>query len=243
MDKKEQIGICSVCGEQKKLTFEHYPPQAAFNKTTVLIKDSRHLTPLENKYLYGKSMKSRKGFGGYRLCKSCNNNTGDWYARDYSNLVQLAKDTIIEQRENSIINFSIGVKPLNFLKQVLVIHLCADQALGELREVIQPKEFILKKESQLLSKGVKIYMYATLSTTHRFMGISVSYSFLLNAAVNYSEFNFHPFGFLLALDSEPPLAEMMDITDFYNYEYDETVNIDFSLPLLNIKTIGVGTYP
>ena len=36
---------------------------------------------------------------------------------------------------------------------------------------------------------------------------------------------------------------MMDITDFYNYEYDETVNIDFSLPLLDIKTIGVGTYP
>lgn len=29
--KKEIIGICKICKEEKKLTYEHFPPKSAFN--------------------------------------------------------------------------------------------------------------------------------------------------------------------------------------------------------------------
>ena len=31
MARQEHTGICHICGEYKKLTYEHIPPEAAFN--------------------------------------------------------------------------------------------------------------------------------------------------------------------------------------------------------------------
>lgn len=35
MGKKKPWGICRICGEYKKLSFEHVPPGATFNKHAV----------------------------------------------------------------------------------------------------------------------------------------------------------------------------------------------------------------
>lgn len=32
-------GICRICGEHKRLTFEHVPPQSAFNSNPVFFKN------------------------------------------------------------------------------------------------------------------------------------------------------------------------------------------------------------
>lgn len=57
-----KTGICHICLEEKKLSFEHFPPESCLNDGKVKI---------ANKI-------SQRGIGDYTLCDSCNNNTGRW---------------------------------------------------------------------------------------------------------------------------------------------------------------------
>lgn len=243
MAKRQHIGICSICGENTKLTFEHFPPEAALNKLPVKIQDHNHLTPIGNPYLYGKSKLSNRGMGGYRLCKPCNNNTGSWYAKEYSRIVNLNLEEIVIQNKSPRIKFKTKIKPLNFLKQVLIFHLCTDQALGIIRNELDSKKLILNKFNNQISDEVGVYMYSTFSVKHRYIGICSMFSSQLSGIVNYSEFNFHPFGFLFTLKSPPPNYGLMEITKFANYKYNEEVEIKFDLPNLPVNSIIVGHYP
>ena len=239
--KNKNIGVCAICGLTKKLTFEHYPPKAAFNENPVLIKDHRHINPAEA-HLYGKSMRSNRGMGGYKLCATCNNNTGTWYAKEYIDVVTKSSPIIANAHDSQRVQFSIQLKPLNFLKQVLTFHLCADKATGIVRKYVSENNFILDKSAKDLSEKIKIYMYATNSVTHRFMGISTVFTGDINNIGSYSEFNFHPFGFLLALDSPPPEQLMKDITYFKEFDFNQNENIEFSLPILSTNRGMIGTY-
>ena len=71
----KKYGICKLCGKQSKLTFEHIPPEGAFNSKPVYFQDKENLLD-KSSYRYGGRKRSNKGAGGYHLCKSCNNNNG-----------------------------------------------------------------------------------------------------------------------------------------------------------------------
>lgn len=81
----ERFGYCRLCGEFKKLTFEHIPPEAAFNSNPIYFKDFENLFD-KSSYHYGLRKRSNKGAGGYHLCEKCNNDTGGWYAKHYVEL-------------------------------------------------------------------------------------------------------------------------------------------------------------
>ena len=61
-NKEVQEGFCALCGKFKKLSFEHVPPQSAFNNKPIFFQTHKHLTD-QSSYLYGKKIKSNKGFG------------------------------------------------------------------------------------------------------------------------------------------------------------------------------------
>lgn len=118
MNKKKIIeGNCALCGEFKKLSFEHVPPAAAFNNLPIFIQGHEHLAD-ENSYLYGKKMKSNKGFGGYTLCEVCNNNTGSWYARDFVEFALQGMEIIKNTESQYKIKGTYTIKPLNVIKQI-----------------------------------------------------------------------------------------------------------------------------
>jgi hypothetical protein len=78
MGKKSMPGICHICGEQTDLTFEHVPPECAFNDKPFIyttLMEGMDIGP--NDPLKGTLQ--RKGMGAYTLCGRCNNQTGKWY--------------------------------------------------------------------------------------------------------------------------------------------------------------------
>lgn len=241
---KNIIDFCGICGLKKKMTFEHYPPQSAGNKSAVKIQDYRHLTVLGN-HLQGKSIRSNNGLGGYKLCKECNNNTGSWYANDYANFANKTLPILLNQKDSDYLIFKAKLKPLNFFKQVIIMLQCADQAQGMLRNITNQTNFILDKESRQLSDEVQVYMYSTLSPNHRSLGIMTFASGTSEQnmeIVNYAEFNFYPFGFLLSLDSKPPKQKMKNITPYKYHNYDSEIIDDFKLPILNVEGMLPGEY-
>ena len=118
---KSKKGHCHLCGEFKDLTFEHIPPKSANNDQPILIKKFEHLFDKKS-FVYGKSIRSNKGSGLYCFCKSCNNNTGTWYSRDFSDFVSQANKYFNNAEIVNRINFiEFNFKPLNVLKQVITV--------------------------------------------------------------------------------------------------------------------------
>ena len=234
MSRKKTIeGVCSICGKTGKLTYEHVPPQAAFNSKPVWEKRAENLFPFFNPHLYGKRSTLNKGAGGYKLCQSCNNNTGANYAPTYISLARAVREGPTRAlKDANIFTFRYRLHPLRFIKQVMIMHLCADQVLGQLRDDLNSAELMLHREAADVPVHVKIYMYLTFSGYHRFLGIGTTA--LAGRTVNVSEVSYSPFGFLLSLSGPIQIESMMDITGFINYGYTEEEEITFILPHLEV---------
>lgn len=94
MARKEHFGICHICGEYKKLTYEHIPPEAAFNNqrrqmSTVeeLMNDKTdNRAPWDIEGLRYKQFQQGTGF--FTLCDKCNNYTGAKYGNTYADFIR-----------------------------------------------------------------------------------------------------------------------------------------------------------
>ena len=242
MNKKTRVhqGYCQLCNQFESLTFEHVPPKAAFNDHLVYMQGHEELVE-EKSFRYGKHKRSHRGFGGYTLCAQCNNNTGDWYAPAF---VSFAKQGMEHFKEFDIpqdkFEAEYILKPLNVLKQILTMFMSADKGkqLSSEKELV---DFLLNKESSSLPSKFKVYLYTTLSKHKRMIGPCVVYDPELGIQ-KWSEINFQPFGYLLADDSFPAHPDMVDISSFSNYKYNQRAVIALVLPYLHIETPQIGFY-
>lgn len=237
--KKNIEGNCALCGKFKKLSFEHVPPAAAFNNKPIFIQSHEHLVN-QSSYVYGKKMKSNKGFGGYTLCEACNNNTGDWYARDFVEFAHQGMKIIQSTKPQYIIKGTYKIKPLNIIKQILTMFMSADKS-GYLQSQNDLVKFLLNKESVGIPKKYRIHLYSTLSHKKRMIGYSVAFDPKLGIQ-KWSEINFQPFGYLLTEESKPAHEHMCDITEFGNVNYDQELMVEISTAYLNVESPWIGTY-
>jgi hypothetical protein len=240
MTKKKNIeGECALCSEFKKLSFEHVPPAAAFNNKPIFIQDSENLTD-QSSFIYGKKRISNKGFGGYTLCESCNNLTGDWYARDFIEFAHQGMEIIEKMESHYIIKGIYKIKPLNVIKQILIMFMSADKS-GYLRSQKDLVAFLMNKDSIGLPERFGIHLYSTLSARKRMIG----FSFVADPKLGlqkWSEINFQPFGYLLTEDSIPAHEYMCDISNFGNISYGKELSVEISTAYLIVESPLIGTY-
>lgn len=232
-------GQCLLCGQIRKLSFEHVPPKNAFNDKPIFIhKDLNVNNP------FAKKTRSNKGFGSGTLCESCNNNTGNWYAKDFG---LFAKEgmAILKASEQTlpIVKGVYNIKPLNVFKQILTMFLSADKS-GVLRSKEGIVEFILNKSSNDFPKEINIHLYSNASPMKRMLGYSVvSDAVDLEFGVRrWSEINFQPFGYFLTDDSHPPNTFMVDITEWHNVKYDKVHRIEMTTAYLKVMSPIIGMY-
>jgi hypothetical protein len=227
------LELCSICGLKKKLTFEHMPPRASGNTNPVNILGLENMTPLGG-YLQGKFKKSPKGMGGYKLCEECNNLTGSWYGESYIELSNQINGLIVANLGASKVEFFCKIKPLNFLKQVVSLLLCSDQATGLLRSEIQKTNFILDKEKQEISDKIFISKNITLQSTFGFKGFTMGWD-SKNGFSSNIEFIYRPFYFRGAFKGNEISEGSIDLIKFKEYRYNEEIEIGYKLDLSNFK--------
>ena len=248
-------GVCSICGKEGPLTFEHVPPQAAFNKSKVLtcsgfdyLKRDPDTLPWEMKGV--RETVEQGGAGGYTLCERCNNTTGAWYARDYVHFVECAMQSKdhpsllhVEGAPFVVMQFE-HVYPLRIIKQVLAMFssVCGPgltAANPELRRLILGKD-----QRGLDPDHVGLYCYAWQGTVQRRTGVSG----LLNLAANscreriLADFSTTPFGFLLEFEPQGGMG-LWDITDFANQcSYGDAATFSWPVPIRENNTIFPGDF-
>jgi hypothetical protein len=237
--KKKHFGICHLCGTEGKLSFEHVPPESAFNDQPILrstfeqVLASEHPDEFDGGY-------QRRGAGGYTLCEKCNSDTGSWYVPAFTNWAQQAMRIVIATRAKPSLEYSFNLFPLRVLKQIICMFFSVN---GTYFQKVHPDlvRFILNKDSRDLPERVRMYAFYTFSNRSRSAGVLA-----LAKGSNihtFSEITFPPFGFVLTMNSDPPQSGFCEISSFAQFEYrDWRCGITMRLPLMPIYTGFPGDY-
>lgn len=118
-----KFGICHLCGSSGKLSFEHVPPEAAFNDQRVLEADIHTLIggDLIRELEKPTGKFNERGAGKFTLCEDCNTSTGGWYARSYIEFARQVFPLCHKVSPGTTVTIQCSIRPLDVLKQILVM--------------------------------------------------------------------------------------------------------------------------
>ncbi len=246
MSKKEQFGICHICGQYKKLTYEHIPPEAGFNSirqrlytVDTLLKTPRsgNRPPWDTSGLQYQQFQQGTGF--YSLCGECNSFTGAKYGTTYSRVIQRIGSKIMRiPKDERKYGLDIQIKGVNFLaffKQVLSMF-CS---INEPRFSAQFRDFLLDENSTDFDQSqYKVFMYLHAGKIVRYVPYQVQADVKTGNVVAFSEISTFPVGFILYDISDLNTKEFQgcDITAFSACPYCDIQSVDMAVPFLTCDT-------
>lgn len=240
MGKKNIIGTCRVCGEEKKLSFEHVPPKSAFNDKPVFNENIAKLIGLNSELeKQKKGYISQLGAGNYTLCIPCNSNTGAWYGSAYADWASQGMQAYELAKKFDKAKITFEIYPLRVLKQILCMFMSANDPAFQNKNPTLAK-FILNKEEKFLNEVFSIYVFLNFSNYSRQSAITGTISDEGNKI--FSEIVFPPFGYLLTVESNPPTKSAMKINFFSEFDYNQKAELTLDMNHLGISNYLPGTY-
>lgn len=276
----KHFGKCALCGKECELSYEHIPPEAAFNSgrsrmysgEQILFDNDR--LPWDVQGL--QYVSHQQGSGKYSLCADCNSNTGSWYGDSYKDFAYSIAGILKTAENDSILEIKMdGIYGARFIKQVIsmfcsvnnhclldgyrekknrdaVSHSALAQTLFDAQMelydaavlVDELRSFVLDKDAIGLDKSkFKICMYATKSNLIKFDGISIVGNLFENHFWAISEITAAPLGFLIYFNPPENLKHIgVDITALADYGYNEKLDIEFPLYILEMNTVLPNDY-
>lgn len=250
MKKQKHIGKCHICQKEAELTYEHIPPNKAFNwepaksiegdEIMKLIADDDRM-PWEVEGL--KYKQKQRGMGMYSLCARCNNITGHFYGMEYikfANTIHMLFPEIIKKcksKKNNVAGIEIiGMKPLLFAKQVLSMFcsICPN--------ITEKDPYIIDLLTNKDMKGLDPSKYRL--SMFLLNQYKIGYSGIQAQCINgvgikvLATIDAYPFGFVLEFDpKENMVLQELDITSFFNDYDNKEYNMNFGLPILERNNI------
>jgi len=223
---------CRICGKYGKLSFEHVPPQSAFNSERVVTSpigeglDRPVDEPPRGKIVQG-------GVGDFTLCGQCNNDTGSWYANEFAVWCYQGAKVLAMTDGNPKLIYLHYIYPLRILKQIITM--AFSQNGLKFRE-LHPDlvEFVLNREKRWLNPRYRVFTYFNIHGTMRRIGDSMAMVNLYKGTdvIMVTEISHPPYGYVLTTDGTNPSDKITEISHFRRYEYDEWEVAPLYLPVL-----------
>ncbi len=233
MSRIKVEGQCAICGRIGVLSYEHIPPEAAFNDRRILEADikeaiERGLAKSPDN-LKGKI--KQRGAGNYTLCGQCNSQTGHWYGGAYVDFVQSVYCIPEVSPCFSRLEISILCKPQNILKQIVAMF-CSACGPDFAQKNASVSRYLLNREETYFLPSLSIYLAffdKKNSGAARQSGLSALLNLDAGESKAYAEISFPPFNIIMTVDSGSPDARLFDITWFQRYKYNEKALVSLEL--------------
>lgn len=239
--RKKVEGFCRICGLYKKLSFEHVPPEAAFNNgkayflATVDELEQLDFVSLDSSMISKLPLdhfkKKQGGIGFNTLCDQCNNTTGSWYASDFIIWARQSMEILLKSNGRPTLHYPTHFFPLRVIKQIITMFFSI-RVEGTCDDESELQTFILNKEKRHLSPKYRVYCYYNLNGSYRYLGDSFIGGIDGSSMIRTSELSFPPFGFVLTIDSEKPDNRLFEITHFANCDYNYWTDYYQNFPVL-----------
>lgn len=241
------MGICRLCGEEKELSFEHVPPEKAFNSGAAVI------MPLQPDSILGPDdpivgTEYRKGVGAYTLCHRCNNVTGSWYGNGFIQWCEQAAALLEKSGGKPTLHYPYYIDPLSVIKQVVTMFFSVNR-FDFSKDHQELVAFVLNRQRRYLSPKYRIFAFYNTSNRIRRTGITGKLDVRMDAIEAtvrnmsiLSEIVHWPFGYVLTLDSPSPDPRLLDISHFARYEYGQYAVAHLKMSVLPIHLQFPGDY-
>jgi hypothetical protein len=182
--------------------------------------------------------------GGVRfrtLCGSCNSYMGHYYVPSYVAWTHQAAEILYRSHGNPRLTHVHHLFPLRCLKQVAAMFFSVN---GEGFGAANPElvQFVCARFSGNLSPRYRFFMYYSVGGGLRYYGLSGIANVHTGSIITASEINFPPFGFVLAIDSQPPDERLFEITHFSGFGFDEFRSLATCPPALVTRRWYPGSY-
>jgi hypothetical protein len=241
-------GKCRLCGELKELTPEHIPPKSAFNTNNITVlpfeEVCKTLTGADGRMPWDiNGLKGKVQQGGHKkycLCKECNNNTGNWYMRAYTDFAKTVNAIIQIEHLLPENTYSFTIKdlyPLRVFKAMMTM-ICDlnNNCFGD----SNLRDFLMTKESNIIDTSkYSLYMYLVSPQAVRMSGISAQVHIEdPKNPVLVSEMSAYPIGFAMYLDKPKDYTPFgLNVDCFADVDYNTKCNVQFSgIPYLDINS-------
>jgi hypothetical protein len=176
----------------------------------------------------------QRGSGEYTLCESCNNRTGSWYGSAYISFVYQAAAILKFTENRPSLFYPYQIFPLRIVKQIFSMF-CSANGPEFIAQFPEVKQFLLNRNKKGIPKEIRIFCYYNYTNRARQTGIS---SMLTNRSdiQVVSEISFFPLGYIMVLDNNPRDRDIVDITDFGRFNYNDWKSLDLKIPSHEIYT-------
>lgn len=244
MGRKKVEGVCAICGYTGKLSYEHVPPEKAFNESRVMkARFGEHLVQLgPNRKTKGRIQ--QRGLGEHSLCGRCNNKTGSWYGAHFVKWCYQGMDILQRCGGKPTLLYLNYLFPLQIIKQIVTMFFTVSNGrVGNAYPYL--KKFVLNKEDKYLPPNIRIYVYYNIEGRFRWTGNSLMVDFEeehpnINDCL---EFSFPPFGYYMSCSGmNAPHPEQFEISHFARYGYKEFSIQEMHLPVLPTWSVIPGDY-
>jgi hypothetical protein len=251
MAKKKVYGMCRICGEEKKLSQEHYIPRAAGGGAKITLYKGDELFKTLHKDGDGNDYKPRgkikqNGLSEYTLCKECNELSGVLYDKEYAKFHNGVHHAIIssitipegqameDYLDGEVVTMVLqGIKPFNIAKRMLV-SFCSVEHPGltdrrpEIRKAILDKDYQPNTDDFSLYISLHLGNSAFFGTLAALVNIGDRYTSQVYAGIDNELIAFY----YSAHDETKALGlnKCVDITPWLTrYKYDQTATIKLEL--------------
>ncbi len=235
-------GTCHLCLQVGLLSYEHVPPEAAFNGQKI-VQANMDLWLREGPAWNGRRGKQlQRGSGAHTLCVACNSVRCSPYAKEYVALARRAfefLDLVPEGAPPFLATFS-QIRPLRFLKQALAMFLSVNplQFAETHREL---RHFVLNKEARHLPNRYEVYLTLVRRGLARHSGLSAGIDVATGKAELVTEVAHVPFALALTVDS-PRVDDLGRISHFGESRYDDRRDVHVRLLVGEVNTPYPGDF-
>jgi hypothetical protein len=235
VSRRPHNGTCHICGSEGKLSYEHVPPEKAFNDRLVVQAAMREYLDAGCRWPErGKIL--QRGAGAYTLCERCNNNTGSWYGDEYVTWAQRGLELAGRMTPGSspaTVTFT-GGHPLRFIKQAVTMLFSVNGPEFAGRHPALVK-FVLDRGAKGLPPEYNIYMTVVGWGRARSSGLSAGLQLDQGRTSVVTEVAYPPFALLMTLGPDW-LDDVGRITHFADCGYDEQRDVRVRLAAGEIVT-------
>jgi hypothetical protein len=222
MAKRKEFGKCRICGKDGQLSFEHVPPQAAFNNAPAVGYKMDEYLRAQGDLASMRGEKSQRGVGAFTLCIKCNNDTGAWYGTEYVEWAKMGFE-ILDRVPPGTPPAQVTVSqhyPLRFIKQIVTMVFSVN-ALGFADWNPELVRFVLDKSRTHLPPQYQVYLTVVGGPRTRSSGITglmeLGHG---NQTELVTEIGYPPFASLLLI-GQARRDDLGCITHFADCGYDE----------------------
>jgi hypothetical protein len=240
--RKRIIGRCHICGKEDELTYEHVPPEKAFNSNKALIYFGKDFLGSDDFPwdLSGKKYKQlQRGIGFNTLCGKCNNDTGGWYADAFVDFTYKGYKNSYNKHllSNNWITITFpNIYPLKVFKEIIAMFFSVNhEDLSTVHE--DPRALVLSKERMGVSSDkYGLYLYFLQGSVARYIGLTGISSFPIGHTRILSELAAPPFGYVLEFRPKDKTG-YCDLTFFANlFNFSDKKTITLDVPIYESNT-------